>query len=144
MSYAFWIPASVAQFASCWLLKKDKAKSTAFLVAQIFVSDRAGNTCAQRSCIPKLQKTRIGNSRASQYRTVSSILARRRGAAMKGRGAAVKDREKWMELCRQASVEQDPRKLLELTAEIIRLLDDKEDRLIHRAAKPEADLTPQL
>jgi hypothetical protein len=136
MSYAFWIPASVAQFASCWLLKKDKAKSTAFLVAQIFVSDRAGNTCAQPSCIPKLQKTRIGNSRASQYRTVSSILARRRGAAMK-------DREKWMELCRQASVEQDPRKLLELTAEIIRLLDDKEDRLIHRAAKPEADLTPQ-
>ena len=55
----------------------------------------------------------------------------------------MKDREQWMELCRQASVEQDPKKLLELTAEIIRLLDEKEDRLIHRAAKPEGDLTSQ-
>jgi hypothetical protein len=45
----------------------------------------------------------------------------------------MKDREQWMELCRQASVEQDPEKLLKLTAEIIRLLDEKEDRLIHRA-----------
>ena len=56
----------------------------------------------------------------------------------------MKDREKWMELCRQASVEQDPKKLLELAAEIIRLLDEKEDRLIHRATKPEGDPTPQL
>jgi len=56
----------------------------------------------------------------------------------------MKDREKWMELCRQASVEQDPKKLLELAAEIIRLLDEKEDRLVHRAAKPEGDPTPQL
>jgi hypothetical protein len=48
-----------------------------------------------------------------------------------------------MELCRQASVEQDPKKQLKLTAEIIRLLNEKEDRLIHRAAKPEGDLTPQ-
>jgi hypothetical protein len=51
--------------------------------------------------------------------------------------------EKWMELWHQAAVEQDPKKLLELTAEIIRLLDDKEDRLIHRAAKPEDGPTPQ-
>jgi hypothetical protein len=56
----------------------------------------------------------------------------------------MKDREKWMELCRQASVEQDPKKLLELAAEIIRLLDEKEDLLVHRAAKPEGDPTPQL
>ena len=55
----------------------------------------------------------------------------------------MKDREKWMELCRQASIEQDPKKLLGLTAEIIRLLDEKENRLIYRAAKPEGDLTPQ-
>jgi len=55
----------------------------------------------------------------------------------------MKDREKWMELCRQATVEQDPTKLLELTAEIIRLLDEKEDRLIHQAAKPEGGPTPQ-
>ena len=55
----------------------------------------------------------------------------------------MKDREKWMELCRQASVEQDRKKLLELAAEIIRLLDEKEDRLIHRAGKPEGDPRPQ-
>jgi len=55
----------------------------------------------------------------------------------------MKDREQWMELCRRASVEQDPKKLLELTAEIIRLLDEKEDRLIHRATKPEGGPTPQ-
>jgi hypothetical protein len=55
----------------------------------------------------------------------------------------MKDRQQWMELCRQASVEQDPEELLALTAEIIRLLDEKEYRLIHRAAKPEGDLTPQ-
>ena len=56
----------------------------------------------------------------------------------------MKDREQWMELCRQASVEQDPQKLLKLTAEIIRLLDEKEDRLIHHQAnKPEGDVKPQ-
>jgi len=55
----------------------------------------------------------------------------------------MKDREQWMELCRQASVEQNPKRLLDLTAEIIRLLDEKEDRLTHRAAKPEGDPTPQ-
>jgi hypothetical protein len=55
----------------------------------------------------------------------------------------MKDREQWMELCRQASVEQNPKRLLDLTAEIIRLLDEKEDRLIHRSDKPERDLTPQ-
>jgi len=54
----------------------------------------------------------------------------------------MKDRERWMELCRQAAIEQDPKRLLELTAEIIRLLDEKEDRLTDRGAKPEGDLTP--
>ena len=44
-------------------------------------------------------------------------------------------------LCRQAS---DPKKLLELAAEIIRLLDEKEYRLVHRAAKPDGDPTPPL
>ena len=55
----------------------------------------------------------------------------------------MKDRETWMELCRQASVEQDPKKLLELTAEIIRLLDEKEGRLVRGLAKPRGDLPPQ-
>jgi hypothetical protein len=35
----------------------------------------------------------------------------------------------WMELCQQASVEQDPEKLMELVREITRLLDEKETRL---------------
>jgi hypothetical protein len=39
------------------------------------------------------------------------------------------NRERWEELCRQAAVEKDPKKLLELAAEINRLLQEKEKRL---------------
>jgi hypothetical protein len=39
------------------------------------------------------------------------------------------NREKWMELCERAAQEQDPEKLMELIAEINRLLDAKERRL---------------
>ncbi len=35
----------------------------------------------------------------------------------------------WTELCEQAANEQDPKKLMELIAEITRLLDEKETRL---------------
>ena len=35
----------------------------------------------------------------------------------------------WVRLCKQAAVEQDPKKLLELTDEINRLLKEKEERL---------------
>ena len=41
-------------------------------------------------------------------------------------------RERWEELCRQAAEEQDPKRLLELTLEINRLLLEKEDRLIQQ------------
>jgi len=37
--------------------------------------------------------------------------------------------ERWKELCEQASVEQDPQKLVELIREINRLLAAKQDRL---------------
>ena len=37
--------------------------------------------------------------------------------------------ERWKELCKQASVEQDPAKLSELVIEINRLLKEKADRL---------------
>jgi hypothetical protein len=37
--------------------------------------------------------------------------------------------ERWEELCRQASVEQDPKKLHELIVEINRLLEAKQQRL---------------
>jgi hypothetical protein len=40
----------------------------------------------------------------------------------------MENREKWMELCAQASRELDPEKLIKLTAEIIRLLDEKKKR----------------
>ena len=40
--------------------------------------------------------------------------------------------ERWEELCRQAAEEQDPKRLLELTLEINRLLLEKEDRLIQQ------------
>jgi hypothetical protein len=37
--------------------------------------------------------------------------------------------EHWMELCRKAAVEQDPKRLMELIHEINRMLDEKEQRL---------------
>ena len=39
--------------------------------------------------------------------------------------------ERWRELCAQAAVEQDPKKLMELVAEISRLFDEK-----RKARKP--------
>lgn len=38
-------------------------------------------------------------------------------------------REKWQQLCEQAAVEKDPEELLKLTAEINRLLTEKDFRL---------------
>jgi hypothetical protein len=46
------------------------------------------------------------------------------GVVMKG-----KDKENWMHLCEQAASEQDGAKLMELVAEINRLLDAKQHRL---------------
>lgn len=39
------------------------------------------------------------------------------------------NRERWMELCELAAVEQDSKKLIELTKEIDRLLAEKLDRV---------------
>jgi hypothetical protein len=45
-------------------------------------------------------------------------------------------KEKWRELCEQAAIEQDPTRLLELTREINRLLEEKEQRLLkHRTSE---------
>ena len=38
-------------------------------------------------------------------------------------------KEEWMELCEQAAIEQDPDKLVALTQEICRLLDEREKKL---------------
>ena len=43
--------------------------------------------------------------------------------------------EHWQKLCALAAVEQDPKKLLELTAEINRLLEQKEKRLVTQEDK---------
>jgi hypothetical protein len=40
-----------------------------------------------------------------------------------------KDDRRWIELCERAAKEQDPKRLLELVAEILRLRDGKEQRL---------------
>jgi hypothetical protein len=45
----------------------------------------------------------------------------------------VQTAEKWVALCAQAAVEQDPRKLLELVSEINRLLDNRRNRLSNNA-----------
>ena len=39
------------------------------------------------------------------------------------------NKERWRELCQQVAVEQDPKKLVELTTEIYRLLEEKRRRL---------------
>lgn len=41
----------------------------------------------------------------------------------------MKHHEDWQELCRQAAVEQDPDRLLELTRRINQILLEKEERL---------------
>jgi hypothetical protein len=43
--------------------------------------------------------------------------------------------ERWMKLCEQAAIEQDPKKLLELVREINDLLAKKRDRLDKEASK---------
>lgn len=45
--------------------------------------------------------------------------------------------ERWMQLCSQAAVEQDPKKLMALVEEILRLLEDKERRLGILPPKPD-------
>ena len=51
------------------------------------------------------------------------------------------NKERWRKLCEQVEVEQDPKKLVELTTEIYRLLEEKRRRLQRRdlmeATKPE-------
>ena len=39
------------------------------------------------------------------------------------------DRERWLELCEQAVVEEDPKKLFDLVQEINQLLEERRERL---------------
>lgn len=49
----------------------------------------------------------------------------RHSLAMNGEQA----KQKWLKLCEQAAVEQDPEKLVTLTREICRLLEERENEL---------------
>jgi hypothetical protein len=51
-----------------------------------------------------------------------------------------KVKEEWMQLCEQATIEQDSERLMVLISEINRMLDEKERRLKSgNVAKPPAD-----
>lgn len=54
-----------------------------------------------------------------------------------------KVKERWRELCEQAAIEQDPRKLSELVAEIDRLLEEKQNRLSQSAVGKNEDRKPE-
>lgn len=47
------------------------------------------------------------------------------------------EQEAWVELCRAAMHEKDPDKLLKLTEEINRLLEEREQRLRQRRSDPD-------
>jgi hypothetical protein len=46
--------------------------------------------------------------------------------------------ERWVQLCEQAAIEQDPSKLMKLIEEINRLLEAKEQRLMKKADRSAA------
>jgi hypothetical protein len=48
-----------------------------------------------------------------------------------------KTKERWLALCEQAAVEQDPDRLLQLVQEIDRLLNEKQERLNQKRSKAE-------
>lgn len=49
----------------------------------------------------------------------------------------MKDKERWMELCKQASTEQDSKKLAMLVREITRLLEEKSSRIRREEVGPD-------
>ena len=52
----------------------------------------------------------------------------------------MEQREKWMELCELATRKHDPQKLVELTSEILRLLDEKQ-KTIRAAERPQTTVS---
>jgi hypothetical protein len=56
----------------------------------------------------------------------------------------MENHEKWMELCALAAKEQDPEKLMQLTDEILRLLDeDEKDARLKQSHQPTDPEKPQ-
>jgi hypothetical protein len=58
------------------------------------------------------------------------------GALEEIRAYVLDNTARWMELCALAAEEQDSAKLLALTQEIVRLLDEKADRIKRARAQP--------
>ena len=52
-------------------------------------------------------------------------------------------KERWMNLCEQAAVEQDTQKLMVLIQEINRLLEEKEQRLHRQPASENGTVVPE-
>jgi hypothetical protein len=48
--------------------------------------------------------------------------------------------QRWRELCAQAAIEQDPKKLMELVAEISRLFDEEHNKMRVGATKDQGDV----
>jgi hypothetical protein len=57
----------------------------------------------------------------------------------RNQGYVHENTEKWLELCKEASTEQDPERLMKLTAEILRLLDENDKRLRDHSGGQSAD-----
>jgi hypothetical protein len=51
-------------------------------------------------------------------------------------------KERWLELCELAATEQNPQKLMELVAEIDRLLEAKQTRLANAPSTPPSTGSP--
>jgi hypothetical protein len=71
----------------------------------------------------------IGNSQGT-YLTEPNVESRQEASIVIGN-----TKERWRELCEQASVEQDAEKLLELVKEINQLLEEKRTRLADKTKK---------
>lgn len=70
-----------------------------------------------------------GNVKVASLRSKSPMEFGRDPTTMNGEKGKEREKEEWFKLCEQASLEQDPEKLLMLTREICRLLDEREKAL---------------
>ena len=82
------------------------------------------------------RKKCLTSARASQFRKYSFLPPRLAAFVQLHIPMRGETKERWLELCEQAAVEQDREKLLQLMREISRLLEEKEERLARlRGAK---------
>jgi len=68
------------------------------------------------------------NRPSTNFYDITQSLVGGKSSSFVGCCMAYEKRERWIELCKQAETEQDPKKLMELVTEINRLLQDEENR----------------